>query len=41
MKIIILLRRFLDCEDFNAIVFVALAVVVIFVLYFASGTWLP
>ena len=33
------LRVFMECEDFNAIVFVALAVVVILVLYFASGTW--
>ena len=33
------LRAFMECEDFNAIVFVVLAVVVIFVLYFASGTW--
>lgn len=34
------IRRFWECEDFNAIVFVALAVVVIFTLYFASGSWL-
>jgi len=32
-------REFMDCEDFNAIVFVVCALVVIFTLYFASGTW--